>query len=84
MLVILEDTLNSLGITLKSVTESFIDTSTPEGMVILQVPGTFSELEGKHITRKLSDAKIKKSNGGGYAMGYLPYGYDVAKGKLIL
>ncbi|OPY92738.1 MAG: hypothetical protein A4E73_00828 [Syntrophaceae bacterium PtaU1.Bin231] len=32
LLVIVEDTLAPLGIALKSVTESFIDTSTPEGM----------------------------------------------------
>ena len=82
LLVIVEDTLNPLGIALKSVTESFIDTSTPEGMAMFQVLGTFSELERKQITRKLSDARIKKSDGGGYAGGYLPYGYDVVKGKL--
>jgi len=84
LLILVEDTLKPLGIALKSVTESFIDTSSPEGMAMFQVLGTFSELERKQITRKLSDARIKKSDGGGYAGGYLPYGYDVLKGKLII
>ena len=84
LLVLVEDTLSPLGIALKSVTESFIDTSTPEGMAMFQVLGTFSELERKQITRKLSDARAKKSDGGGYAGGYLPYGYDVVKGDLIV
>lgn len=84
LLVLVEDTLSPLGIALKSVTEPFIDTSTPEGMAMFQVLGTFSELERKQINRKLSDARIKKSDGGGYAGGYLPYGYDVLKGKLIV
>jgi site-specific DNA recombinase len=84
LLILVEDTLKPLEIALKSVTESFIDTSSPEGMAMFQVLGTFSELERKQITRKLSDARIKKSDGGGYAGGYLPYGYDVLKGKLII
>lgn len=84
LLVLVEDTLSPLGIALKSVTESFIDTSTPEGMAMFQVLGTFSELERKQITRKLSDARAKKSDGGGYAGGCLPYGYDVVKGKLVI
>lgn len=84
LLVLVEDTLHPLGIALKSVTESFIDTSTPEGMAMFQVLGTFSELERKQITRKLSDARAKKSDDGGYAGGYLPYGYNVVKGKLVV
>lgn len=84
LLVLVEDTLNPLGIAMKSVTESFIDTSTPEGMAMFQVLGTFSELERKQITRKLSDARAKKSDGGGYAGGHIPYGYDVVKGNLVI
>jgi site-specific DNA recombinase len=37
LLILVEDTLKPLGIALKSVTESFIDTSSPEGMAMFQV-----------------------------------------------
>ncbi len=84
LLVLVEDTLSQIDISIKSVTESFMDTSTPEGMAMFQVLGTFSELERKQITRKLSDARAKKSDNGGYAGGYLPYGYDSVKGKLVV
>lgn len=60
LLILVEDTLAPMDIALKSVTESFIDTSSPEGMAMFQVLGTFSELERKQITRKLSDARDKK------------------------
>jgi len=84
LLILVEDTLAPMGIGLKSVTESFIDTSSPEGMAMFQVLGTFSELERKQITRKLTDARQKKYEGGGYAGGHIPYGYDVLNGKLIV
>ena len=84
LLILVEDTLAPIGIGLKSVTESFIDTSSPEGMAMFQVLGTFSELERKQITRKLTDARDKKHEGGGYAGGHIPYGYDVLNGKLIV
>lgn len=84
LLILVEDTLAPMDIGLKSVTESFIDTSTPEGMAMFQVLGTFSELERKQITRKLTDARDKKHQDGGYAGGQIPYGYDVLHGKLVL
>jgi len=84
LLILVEDTLAPIGIGLKSVTEGFIDTSSPEGMAMFQVLGTFSELERKQITRKLGDARDKKHTGGGYAGGHLPYGYNTLNGKLII
>lgn len=84
LLILVEDTLNPMGVGLKSVTESFIDTSSPEGMAMFQVLGTFSELERKQITRKLGDARDMKFNSGGYAGGYLPYGYDTINGRLVV
>ncbi len=84
LLILVEDTLAPMGIGLKSVTESFIDTSSPEGMAMFQVLGTFSELERKQITRKLTDARNLKHQDGGYAGGHVPYGYDVLHGKLVV
>lgn len=84
LLILVEDTLNPMGVGLKSVTESFIDTSTPEGMAMFQVLGTFSELERKQITRKLRQARDMKFDSGGYAGGHLPYGYDTVKGELVV
>ena len=84
LLILVEDTLAPMGVGLKSVTESFIDTSSPEGMAMFQVLGTFSELERKQITRKLRSARDKKFSNGGYAGGHIPFGYDVANGKLVV
>lgn len=58
LLVMIENVLNPLGFAFKSITENF-DTSTSQGMMFLQMIGTFGEFERKTINERTKSGRIK-------------------------
>lgn len=76
ILILVEDQLDSLGIGLKSVTESF-DSSTSEGRLMLSMLGGFAEFERKRIVERMMDGKQELAIQGGWNGGHVPYGYKI-------
>lgn len=83
LLVMIENVLNPLGIAFKSITENF-DTSTSQGMMFLQMIGTFAEFERKTINERTRGGRIKTASDGAYAGGEPAYGYTAVDGKLVI
>ncbi|MHB8064124.1 MAG: recombinase family protein [Ruminiclostridium sp.] len=83
LLVMIENILNPLGIAFKSITENF-DTSTSQGMMFLQMIGTFAEFERKTINERTKGGRIKTATDGAYAGGEPAYGYMAVDGALIV
>ena len=83
LLVMIENVLNPLEIAFKSITENF-DTSTSQGMMFLQMIGTFAEFERKTINERTRGGRIKTASDGAYAGGEPAYGYMAADGELII
>jgi site-specific DNA recombinase len=69
---------------LKSVSESFIDTSTPEGRAMFQVLGTFAELDKNQTVTKLHRGRLEKHQQGGFSVGQVATGYASIDGKLTV
>lgn len=84
LLKLVEDILEPMGIALKSVTESFVDTSTPEGKAMFQMLGSFSELDKNQLIRKLKAGRMEKHQRGGYSVGATVTGYASMDGKLVV
>lgn len=74
LLIFIEDMLNPLKIGFLSVTEQF-DTSTPQGMLFLQMLGSFSEFERKLINERTKSGRVKKGDDELYCGGRIPFGY---------
>lgn len=83
LLVMIENILNPLGIAFKSITENF-DTSTSQGMMFLQMIGTFAEFERKTINERTKGGRIKTASEGEYAGGQPAYGYTAVDGELVI
>ncbi|MGL5714646.1 MAG: recombinase family protein [Paraclostridium sp.] len=76
LLIFIEDVLNPLKIGFLSVTEQF-DTSSPQGMLFLQMLGSFSEFERKIINERTKSGRVKKGKDELYAGGRVPFGYKL-------
>lgn len=74
LIQLVDDELNPAGVSLASVTEP-IDTTTPAGMMIFQMLGTFAEFERKLMTERLDGGRRTRASQGKKASGAMPYGY---------
>ena len=66
-----------------SVTEQF-DTSTPQGMLFLQMLGSFAEFERKIIAERTRSGRISNGKNELHPGGRVPYGYKLKDGKLVI
>ncbi|MDQ0890684.1 site-specific DNA recombinase [Paenibacillus sp. V4I9] len=80
LLIMIEDDLQPHGIAFISVSENF-DTSLPQGMLTLQMLGSFAEFERNLINERTRSGRIVTARSGKYAGGKIPYGYILADGK---
>jgi site-specific DNA recombinase len=61
-----------------------IDTSTPTGALYRNIMSSIAEFEGKLIYERLSKGKRAKASSGGYVGGWLPYGYGLDEGNIVV
>jgi site-specific DNA recombinase len=61
-----------------------IDTSTPTGALYRNIMSSVAEFEGKLIYERLSKGKREKASNGGYVGGWLPYGYKLDEGNIVV
>lgn len=81
LLIMIEDILEPNGIAFISVSEKF-DTSTPQGMLFLQMIGSFGEFERKVINERTKSGRVSTAKKNKYAGGQVPYGYRVINGQI--
>jgi site-specific DNA recombinase len=74
------ETLQSLDIAFRSITEPF-DTTNPTGKAFLQMLSVFAELE-REVIRERSSLGIQKRIRQGLAHGRAPFGYIITDGRL--
>ncbi|XID91529.1 recombinase family protein [Paenibacillaceae bacterium WGS1546] len=83
LLIMIEDDLQSRDIAFISVSENF-DTSTPQGMLTLQMLGSFAEFERNLINERTRSGRVVTAKSGKYAGGKIPYGYTITDGKFVV
>jgi len=83
LLIMIEDELEPLNVAFISVSENF-DTSTPHGMLTLQMLGSFAEFEKNIINERTKTGRVLTAKQGKYAGGKLPYGYILDNDKFIV
>lgn len=83
LLVLIQDELEPLGIAFISVSERF-DTSNPQGMLFLQMIGSFAEFERAVINERTKGGRLATATQGRYAGGQVPYGYGVVDGEVMV
>jgi site-specific DNA recombinase len=83
LLFLIQDQLEPVGIAFISVQEKF-DTSTPQGMLFLQMVGSFGEFERKTINERTRSGRLATAKNNKYAGGSPAYGYQVTSGKITL
>lgn len=83
LLIMIEDDLQPRDIAFISVSENF-DTSTPQGMLTLQMLGSFAEFERNLINERTRSGRVVTAKSGKYAGGKIPYGYTIADGKFMV
>ena len=76
-----QDKLSKLGITLKSMTESF-DTSTPSGKFFLTTLGGIAEIERATIAERMRLGKNRAIKEGRWPGGPPPFGYRIINKRL--
>ncbi len=81
LLILIEDVLEPNGIAFISVSERF-DTSTPQGMLFLQMIGGFAEFERSIINERTKGGRLATAKKNKYAGGQVPYGYEVINGEI--
>jgi site-specific DNA recombinase len=84
LLRLVEDVLEPMNVALRSVTESFLDTGSPEGKAMFQVFGSFAELDKNQLVRKLKSGRTEKHERGGFSVGQVATGFDSVDGKLVV
>lgn len=84
LLRLVEDVLEPMDVALRSVTESFLDTGSPEGKAMFQVLGSFAELDKNQLVRKLKSGRTEKHQRGGFSVGQVATGYQSMDGKLVV
>ncbi len=82
-LVPIVDRLMKIGVTFRSVTESF-DTATPSGRAMMQMLGVFAELERATIIERTKVGMDKKARSGLRVGGSVPYGYRLNDEKALI
>lgn len=82
LLIMIEDDLQPHSIAFISVSENF-DTSTPQGMLTLQMLGSFAEFERNLINERTRSGRVVTAKSGKYAGGKIPYGYALVDGKFV-
>ncbi len=83
LLIMIEDDLQPHDIAFISVSENF-DTSTPQGMLTLQMLGSFAEFERNLINERTRSGRVVTAKSGKYAGGKIPYGYTIVDGKFTV
>jgi site-specific DNA recombinase len=83
LLEMIQDELEPHGIAFISVSERF-DTSTAQGMLFLQMLGSFAEFERAIINERTRNGRIRTAKQGRYAGGQVPYGYAVKEGEVVI
>lgn len=83
LLIMIEDDLLPHNISFISVSENF-DTSTPQGMLTLQMLGSFAEFERNLINERTRLGRVVTAKSGKYAGGKMPYGYTIEDGKFVV
>lgn len=79
-LLITVDTLKACGCALVVKKEQF-DTSTAQGMFVLQMLGAVGELERSMIAERVIGGRIEKAKEGGYNGGNIALGYEYVNGE---
>lgn len=82
-LMIMIDYLNDINLSFLSVTEQF-DTSTAQGLLFLQMLGSFSEFERKLIAERTRSGRVAKGENELYAGGRVPFGYELIQEKMVI
>lgn len=82
-LMIMIDELEEIKVSFMSITEQF-DTSSPQGLLFLQMIGSFSEFERKLIAERTKSGRIANANNKIYAGGRVPFGYRLKDGCLVI
>lgn len=80
-LLLMIESLQSIDVSFISLTEQF-DTSSPQGMLFLQMLGSFSEFERKLISERTKGGRIAKGKKNLYPGGRIPFGYKLKYDKL--
>jgi len=80
LLIMIEDDLQPHNVAFISVSEKF-DTYTPQGMLTLQMLGSFAEFERNLINERTRSGRIVTAKSGKYAGGKVPYGYTIHNDK---
>ena len=80
-LLLMIDDLQKIEVSFISLTEQF-DTSSAQGMLFLQMLGSFSEFERKLIGERTKSGRIAKGKKHLYPGGRVPFGYDLVDDKL--
>jgi len=75
--------LRKYGVDIVFVREG-IDTSTPIGELFRNIMASIAQFEGRLIYERLSKGKYEKAANGGYVGGWLPYGYKLENGLVII
>ncbi|MFC5702778.1 recombinase family protein [Cohnella faecalis] len=83
LLIMIEDDLQPHDIAFISVSENF-DTSTPQGMLTLQMLGSFAEFERNLINERTRSGRVVTAKSGKYAGGKIPFGYLIDDGKFVV
>ena len=61
-----------------------IDTSTPTGELFRNIMAAVAQFEGRLIYERMSKGKRRKAAKGGYTGGWLPYGYRLNDGRVVV
>ena len=77
------DELKKYGCALVIKKEAF-DTSTPQGMFVLQMLGAVSELERSMIHERVQSGRVENASGGGYNGARCPLGYAYRAGDFVI
>lgn len=80
LLLMIED-LQKINVSFISLTEQF-DTSSAQGMLFLQMLGSFSEFERKLIGERTRSGRVAKGKKQLYPGGRVPFGYRLVNDKL--
>jgi site-specific DNA recombinase len=83
LLIMIEDDLQPHSVAFISVSENF-DTSTPQGMLTLQMLGSFAEFERNLINERTRSGRVVTARSGKYAGGKIPYGYTITDSKFMV
>jgi DNA invertase Pin-like site-specific DNA recombinase len=75
--------LREAGVDVVFVREN-LDTSTPIGEFFRNIMASMAQLEGQIMAERLSKGRSRKAAQGGYIGGWLPYGYRLGDGRVVI